>query len=219
MKYKDLIDNVSKLEEEYELTECIYFGAIEKLGEVQEDISKIDDVKHIRRIIRLFLINWGMMNRVVGRKDLEWKKLGETLRSLEKEFRELRDRKFLTTNFNENTISNAIRTIYGKLDPFPYLGSPTTLSKILHLLNPEIFVMWDNEIVKEYKKRNFRVSTTAEGYLEFLKDAQKEIKEALNDYQKESGKQLDEIEKELRARRDNRTLARIVDEYNWMITR
>jgi hypothetical protein len=219
MKYKDLIDNASKLEEEYELTECIYFGAIEKLGEVQEDISKIDDVKHIRRIIRLFLINWGMMNRVVGRKDLEWKKLGETLRSLEKEFRELRDRKFLTTNFNENTISNAIRTIYGKLDPFPYLGSPTTLSKILHLLNPEIFVMWDNEIVKKYKKRNFRVSTTAEGYLEFLKDAQKEIKEALNDHQKESGKQLDEIEKELRARCDNRTLARIVDEYNWMITR
>jgi len=219
MKYKDLIDNVSKLEEEYELTECIYFGAIEKLGEVQEDISKIDDAKHIRRIIRLFLINWGMMNRVVGRKDLEWKKLGETLRSLEKEFRELRDRKFLTTNFNENTISNAIRTIYGKLDPFPYLGSPTTLSKILHLLNPEIFVMWDNEIVKKYKKRNFRVSTTAEGYLEFLKDAQKEIKEALNDHQKESGKQLDEIEKELRARCDNRTLARIVDEYNWMITR
>jgi len=219
MKYKDLIDTVSKLEEEYELTECIYFGAIEKLKEVQENISKIDDVKHIQRVIKLFLINWGMMNRVVGRKDLDWKKLGETLRSLEKEFRELRNRKFLTIDFNENTISNAIRTIYDRLDPLPYLGSPTTLSKILHVLNPEIFVMWDNEIVRKYKRRNFRVNTTAEGYLEFLKDAQKEIKEALNDYQKESGKQLCEIEIDLRNRCNNRTLARIVDEYNWMITR
>jgi hypothetical protein len=219
MKYKDLIDNISKLEDEYELTECIYFGAIEKLKEVQEDVSKIDDVKHMQRIIKLFLINWGMMNRVVGRKDLEWKKLSETLRSLRNEFRELRDKKFSTINFNENAISNAIRTIYGKLDPFPYLGSPTTLSKILHLLNPEIFVMWDNEIVKKYKRRNFRVNTTPEGYLEFLKDTQKEIKEALNDCQKESGKQLDEIEKELRTKCNNRTLARLVDEYNWMTTR
>jgi hypothetical protein len=62
----------------------MYFGALEKLKEVQEDLGKLDDVKHVRRVIKLFLIQWGNMNRVVGRKSIEWNRLGETLRNLEK---------------------------------------------------------------------------------------------------------------------------------------
>jgi hypothetical protein len=215
MKYKDLSDNVNKFEEEYELIELIYFGAIEKLREVQKDLSKIDDVKHIQRIIKPFLVNWGMMNRVVGRKGLNWKKLGETLRNLEKEFGLLRDKKFLTINFNEQVISDSIKTIYGKLDPIPYIGSPTTTSKILHLLNPEIFVMWDNAIVEEYHRKNRRVDYTARGYLEFLKETQKAVLEAFIEHEKETGKTLDKIEEELESKY-KKTITKIIDEYNWV---
>jgi hypothetical protein len=219
MKYKELVDSTDKLEEEYDLTECIYFGAIEKLREIQNDLRKLDDVKDIRRVIKLFLINWGNMNRVVGREGLKWKQLGETLRSLENEFRMLRGRKFLTINLNDATIAAAIKEIYSRLDPIPYLGSPTTISKILHLLNPEIFVMWDNSIVEKFHRMNHCINYTSEGYLEFLKVAQKEIKEALDERQKETGKSLDEIEQEICLRYKSKTLARIVDEYNWMTTR
>ena len=125
MRYERFIEHVNEFEENYELTELVYFGAIERLKEVQKDCSKVDDVKHIQRVIKLFLISWGMMNRVVGRKNLKWKKLGETLRNLEKDFALLRDKRFLTVNFNDKAISEAIRTIYGELDPIAYLGSPT----------------------------------------------------------------------------------------------
>jgi len=219
MKYQELADNVDKFEEEYELIECIYFGAIEKLGEAQNDLNKLDDIKHIRRVVRLFLINWGSMIRVVGREGTKWKQLSETLRGLENEFKELRGKKLLTINLNDPIIAGAVKTIYSRLDPIPYLGSGTTISKILHLLNPEIFIMWDNAIVEKFHRMNHCINYTSEGYLEFLKVAQKEIKEALDERQIETGKSIDEIEQAIRFRYKNKTLAKIIDEYNWMTAR
>jgi hypothetical protein len=216
MKYDDLINKVDKIEEETELTECIYFGAIDKLEDVQKDLTKLDDVKHLRRVIKPFLIQWGMMGRVVGREGLDWVKLGLTLRSLETEFKELTDKRLSTIDFGNAKISTAIKSIYEKLDPIAYIGSPTTVSKILHLLIPEVFVMWDNEIKKVYKKKNSRIRETPEGYLEFLKETQRELIEALDDRSKEVSKELDEIEQEIRYKYKNKTLAKIVDEYNWI---
>lgn len=216
MKYKDLIDKVDKLEEEIELTECIYFGALEKLRNVKEDLGKLEDTQHIRRVIKPFLIQWGMMGRVAGREGLDWKKLGEILRSLEKEFGELRGKRFVLINFDEVKISSIIKNIYGKLRSVPYIGGLTSAPKILHLLNPEIFVMWDNDIRKLYKNKNNRIRDTPEGYLEFLKEVQRELKEALEDRQKETGKGLDETEQEIRSRYKHKTLTRIIDEYNWI---
>lgn len=217
MKYKDLIDKVDKLEEEVELTECIYFGAIERLRAVQQDISKLDNVQHIRRVIKPFLIQWGMMGRVVGREGLDWMELGETLRNLEKEFWELKGKRFLTINLNEEKVSSAIKTIYRKVRSIPYIGGLTSTPKILHLLNPEIFVMWDDAIRKEYKKKNSRIQDSPQEYLEFLREMQQELKEAIEDRQEETGKGLDEIEQEIRRRYKNKTLARIIDEYNWAV--
>jgi hypothetical protein len=216
MKYKDLIDKVDKFEEEIELTECIYFGAIKGLKDAQVDLNKLDDIQHVRRIIKPFLIQWGNMGRVVGREGLDWKKLGKTLRGLEAEFAKLRNRKFIYTDFKEEKFSIAIKEIYDELDIISYLGSPTAISKILHLLNPEIFVMWDNDIRKSYRKKNKCVLDTSEGYLEFLKEVQRELEEALEDRQRETGKGLGEIEQEIRIRYKHKTLARIVDEYNWI---
>lgn len=216
MQYENFIETIDEFEEDYELIELLYFGAIERLRDVQKDVSKLDDLKHIQRIMKLFLISWGMMNRVVGRKNLDWKKLGETLRSLEKEFELLRDKKFLNIDFNDETLSHAIKTIYGKLDPIPYLGSPTTISKILHLLNPEIFVMWDNAIVNFYHEIDPDVDYSASGYLEFLKLTQKTIIVTLSKFERETEKSLDNIEAELRRKYQNKTTTKLIDEYNWM---
>jgi hypothetical protein len=216
MKYLELIEDVDRFEKEYELTECMYFGAIEKLKDVQKNLEKLDDVQHVERVIKLFLIQWGNMNRVVGREGLDWKRLGEKLSSSENDFSVLRNKKLLLIDFDDPTVSNVIVKIYEKLDPLPYLGSPTTISKILHLLNPEVFVMWDNAIVEKYREMNHGVNYTSRGYLEFLKVTQKEIKEALKERQKATGKRLDEVENEIRLRCKNKTLAKIVDEYNWI---
>ena len=217
MRYRELIDKVDKLEKESELGECVYLGAIEKLRDARANLRRLDDVEDVQRVIRPFLIQWGMMGRVVGRQGLEWKRLGRTLQNLEGEFQKLRGKRLLLAKLDEEQVASAIKNIYRKLDPIPYLGSPTTVSKILHLLNPELFVMWDNDIRKGYKKKNRLIRDTPEGYLEFLKETRKELKEALGDRQQETGKVLGEIEQEIRHRYKNKTLARIVDEYNWWV--
>ena len=212
MKYKVLIENVDKYKYK---TEHIYFKTIADLEYLRKDLSKLDETKHLIGIVKPFLIKWGRMGRVVGRDGLDWKGLCERLRSLETEFGNLREEKFRTIDFEKDEISHSITSIYGKIDPLEYLGSPTTISKTLHLFNPEIFVMWDSDIRKKYRSRNRRIQHNADGYLEFLKESQKEIMEALNDNKKETGKELDEIEQEIREKYENKTLAKIIDEYNY----
>ncbi|MGD0994424.1 MAG: hypothetical protein ABR909_02740 [Candidatus Bathyarchaeia archaeon] len=216
MHYKEFVDTISDLEQEYELTELVYFGAIERLKDVQKDVSRLDDVKHVQRVMKLFLICWGM-NRVVRRKGVDWKRLADSIRKLEPEFTVLRNKRFLTPRlFEDKAVFDAIKKIYGELDSIPYLGSPTTLSKILHLLNPEIFVMWDNAIEREYHKLNRHIDYSANGYLEFLKDAQKGFLLILSEYHRETGKTIDVIEQELKSQHQNRTMTRLIDEYNWV---
>jgi len=212
MRYKELFDSVNKY---CYRKEPIYFEAIADLEELRKDLTKLDDTKHLFGIVKPFLIKWGRMGRVVGRDGLDWRGLGEGLRSSEKDFGNLRKERFQTVDFEVDRISDSITNIYGKLDPLPYLGSPTTISKTLHLLNPEIFVMWDKDIRKGYKKKNSRIRNNPEGYLEFLKETQKLIRNALNDCKRETGKELDEIETEIRSKHKNITLAKIIDEYNY----
>jgi hypothetical protein len=214
MRYEEFVKRVNKY---HYKNESIYFEAIADLEELRKDLAKLDCTKHLIGIVKPFLIKWGRMGRVVGREGLDWRGLGERLRSSEKDFGNLREEKFQTIDFEKDEISDSITTTYGKLDPLPYLGSPTTISKTLHLLNPEIFVMWDIGIRNRYKKKNNYVLCNSGGYLEFLKETQSEIREALNDRQKMTGKDLDRIEKELRKKYENKTLAKLVDQYNYGI--
>jgi len=215
MRYDDLVEKVDELENDAELSECIYIGAMQRLENVRKDLRILDDVKHVRRVIRPFLIQWGMMSRVAGRQDLDWKTLGVIIRELESEFDKIRNSKLFTYDFNNQTNSQTIRTIYSRIREIPYLGGQTSATKILHLFNPEIFVMWDIDILKDYNSRNSKVSSNPHGYVEFLKEVQKELRELLTEQSKKTGKKIEDIELELRKRYNNKTLARIIDEYNW----
>lgn len=214
MRYEEFVKQVNKY---YYKKEPIYFEAIADLEELRKDLTKLDDTKHLIGIVKPFLIKWGRMGRVVGREGLDWRGLGERLRSSEKDFGNLREERFQTIDFEKDEISDSITTIYERIDPLEYLGSPTTISKTLHLLNPEIFVMWDIGIRNRFKKKNSYILCNSGGYLEFLKETQREIREALNDRQKMTGNDLDKIEKELRKKYENKTLAKLIDQYNYGI--
>lgn len=217
MMYKDLIENVTELERNIGATEPIYFESVERLSDVRDDLRRLDTDRHLLGIIRPFLIRWGTMARVVGREGLDWKGFCQKLHDLEPEFASLRGKKFITLDFEDKAISSAIKTAYGELRLFPQLGGPTSVSKVLHLPNPEIFVMWDGNIRRVYNHKNRLVNEFSEGYLEFLKQAQREISEAFKDCQSKSGKGYDMIEKETRSKFRNKTLARIIDEYNYSV--
>ena len=212
MRYEEFAKQVNKY---HYKNESIYFEAIADLEELRKDLAKLDCTKHLIGIVELFLIKWGRMGRVVGREGLDWRGLGDGLRSSEKDFGNLRKERFQTINFERDKISDSITTIYGKLDHLPYLGGATTISKTLHPLNPEIFVMSDVKIRERYGHKNSRIRDNPEGYLEFLKETQKEIRDALNDRKKETGQGLDEIENEIRNKYGNITLAKIIDELHF----
>jgi hypothetical protein len=216
MKFKDLVAVVDEFEKENELVECLYFGAIQRLANVRNDLGTLDEVQHIRRVIKPFLIQWGMMGRVVGRENLDWALLTKTLKSFEENFRELREARLLKASFNDPQIAGTVMSVYDRLDKIPYIGSPTNIPKILHLFNQEIFVMWDYDIREWYRStKNRHIDDTGQGYIYFLDACKSELAEALDDRKRETGQEVDELERELRSRYRNKSLARIVDEYNW----
>ncbi len=215
MKFDELIRRVDEVNEPESLDQA-YFHSTNALATVRGDLRRLNDAKDLLEIVKPFLVGWGGLARVVGRQNLDWSLLGQALRGLEKEFAEIRNKRFLTIDFNDEKISNAVKTIYSKLDPLRCFGSPTTISKVLHLLNPEIFVMWDSGIRKMYRTKDAHVRETPEGYLKFLRDVQKDLLEALNDETRTTGMTLDQVERETRDRYKGKTIAKIADEYNWV---
>ncbi len=142
-----------------------------------------------------------MMVRTLARKDVDWAQLGHVLRNLEPHLETLRKKSFLHIRFDDKEISKNIKEAYEDLNNVKHVGA-TAVSKILHLMNPEIFVMWDEKICDMYN-----VKGSANGYLEFLEKNQRLLKGIFTE--KECAK--------LRSKFGNKTLAKLIDEFNWYI--
>lgn len=101
-------------------------------------------------------------------------------------------------------------------------GSPVAASKVLHVLAPHFFVMWDNAISAGYGCGIIYNTAIAmnEKYYNFLVRIQSELREAIQSYAdshsiKNFVDASNALIRELHA--DGRkTLAKIIDEYNFM---
>jgi len=92
----------------------------------------------------------------------------ETIKKVEGILHSLKNKEFKTIDFNEH--SNEIKKAFNllvKIKGVQKTGTP----KVLHLLFPKIFVMWDSYIRKHY---GFKKGD-ADDYLNFLKLIQKEF--------------------------------------------
>ena len=130
---------------------------------------------------------------------------GETLEDMDFEkMRSLGDEKLKN--------SDIIRRIFDKTSDMGTYGyRPVPASKLLHMINPKLFVMWDNNIGREYVPK-----LDGDHYAyEFLPRMQQEANEAIETFMKDMG--LDRIAaiKEIE-NRYGRTLAKLVDEYNYI---
>lgn len=67
---------------------------------------------------------------------------------------------------NEQVVENIIK-LYDSLDSIPKIND-TSASKILHVLKPDLFVMWDNEIRRHFSQGLMR-KTGSNPYIHFLK--------------------------------------------------
>ncbi len=105
-------------------------------------------------------------------------------------FDKLEDKNLESVDFTE--IREDVEELYNILSAIKgvkYTGA----SKIMHLKNPKLFIMWDGYIKERYGLRK----GTADDYVNFLKKMQ-------------------EMFKDIRWEREDKTLAKAIDEYNYV---
>jgi hypothetical protein len=85
-------------------------------------------------------------------------------------------------------------------------------SKTLHMINPKLFVMWDNSICNSYQ---LKLDAPSYSY-KFLQMMKKEANEAINTYMLDHNLSREEAVKQIESKFNGKTLAKLVDEYNWI---
>lgn len=117
---------------------------------------------------------------------------------------------FSIENIELPATSEDIDNIYDSLINLKYVGihnmSDACASKFLHLMIPELFVMWDKNI-KPY--RNYKYSDFLLKMQQFAKNIKEEF---LNKY---PGKKIDDYLMESLGYSVKKPLAKYIDEYNW----
>jgi len=115
-----------------------------------------------------------------------------------------------TCDFNSRQVQDEIIAAFNCL-LFGTWGAETVVSKVLHFLNPSLFVMIDSPIMMHFSKSG------SQGYLEFLHDMQREAVEVLNDFQQLSlSGRLEEFLSRALDYKGIRPLTKLIDDYNWI---
>ena len=94
----------------------------------------------------------------------------------------------------------------------------TGASKIMHVLVPELFVMWDDTIRCAYGCRVTSEMEAGEKYFKFLKRAQRVARDVVDSYRIENSCSVREAERRIRRELYEGgfyTIARLLDQYNF----
>jgi hypothetical protein len=75
----------------------------------------------------------------------------------------------ITVNRNLRAVREAIAQCYLILRDKVHGFGPTVTSKLLHVLQPRLFVMWDNRILDHYHRHNQQVQDSGSGYCAYLR--------------------------------------------------
>jgi len=203
---KEIIDLVEQHEEIWRYSEKIlYDRCIKDMKKAR--LCEIEE-KDVNGPVKTFLINWGQMGRVLGRENKEgWEKnlvykLREICKELEK-FRKLKLENTILSN-HEDEIKKCYRKIRSTI-------GPVAATKVLHLLCPDFFPMWDNAIRKKIsneceEKSGVRIGDSEKGYYKYM--------EVIQGFVKRYNKILSNLNNKYK-----QSKLRIVDRYMWFVTR
>ncbi len=180
ISYEDLIEAHNSKEAQYDKA---YKELISSIKDSWQDLDSIID----------FVRRWNKRVPIGKNKD----KIKEVILSLKEEFEIFKDSCIESFYFTPDNI-DLIKKIYDTLSKTVLKSTGTT--KLMHGMNPNLFVMWDKGIYDHYG-----CYPNSVGYIRFMESMQEIIGEILNQHDKEK------IIKET-----NRTLPKLVDEYNWM---
>lgn len=131
----------------------------------------------------------------------------------------------LKVSGQRSTVADAVEVCYRIFRATSYIGATAT-GKVLHVLNPELFVMWDRPILN-YLSRKSAISDSPQGYRIFLQQMNREAVHICSSFTaavlnppSESGDSPDAYLSRQMNYNPPKTMAKYLDEYNWVtITR
>ena len=188
------------------LPDIVYHRTINMLKEVVQN-ERIDR-RVVYKSIIMFLELWGGLQRNTDR--IEPDELTDAVRNVVNLINstELKELDILSADIN--AVGELIKMAFKRLKAVNNIGG-TGASKILHILHPKLFIMWDKKIALSYGCKQ-----TPEGYLKFLRKMQNMIVQLLREISIK--KRITPAEaRNFLERRFNKPITKIVDEYNWLI--
>ena len=203
----DTISEATQLFTRYTGADVVYADCVDYLSKV-ENLSKIGNEEVIKIID--FLVEWKCRGLVSSRSEnrkkmsVQVKDIKETLKSLNNEFKKLQGYTLRDIPLENEDIKNTILTIYEKVDSIKWIGA-TAASKIMHVINPHLFMMWDNDIRSKGKGYGYEGGSSNQ-YMEFMEKMKGIAIRLKTDPEKEI--EIKIIKK--------RTLAKLIDEANYM---
>lgn len=182
---------------------------LERLRNNPDELS----IREISEHVILFLNRWKCMVKD-DRATAEATK--RVLVQSNRVLRNLRSKTILDIDNLSDLQRNEMVSVYSQFDLIPHFG-PTAVSKIVHILKPDLFVMWDDAILRHYAKMNPQINGTGKGYLAFLSTISKMGHEVIRDFRKSYPMGEPEIFlcKKL-GYSLRKSLAKFIDEYNWI---
>jgi len=184
MKYEDLIN--SHRAEEFQVDDAYNKAYRELILPIKDPWQNLDSIIE-------FVRKWSRRVPIGKNKD----EIREVVISLKKEFETIKHYNLEDLEFTPKN-RESIMKIFDKLSATVLKYTGTT--KLMHGMNPDLFVMWDKGIGKHYG-----CAPNSMGYIHFMRLMQEKIQEILKNHSKE------EIIEETGV-----SLPKLIDEYNWV---
>lgn len=77
---REFVRKVRACESAFWFGEHVYSKALEELEAARADPGMLE-ARHVREVVKTFLAQWGRVGRTVDRRDVDWERLAERLRS------------------------------------------------------------------------------------------------------------------------------------------
>jgi len=194
-EFSSLVDSY---ESRYKELDSTYVTALQDFK--RKKLSKLN-YSDVEFVLHPYLLKWGKMGRVLGIKGC--KRIGDKLRKMDLQLTKLRQEALSTVDLD--LMSSEFADIYDEIMNTKWKSEkgktkrvgPTAASKALHLVAPNLFIIWDRAIRNRYIFKE-----NGAEYVRFLVNMQiwlKKLKSPIGALQ----------------RRYRKSCTKIMDEYNW----
>lgn len=150
-----------------EKSQKAYSESINFIGKIDFENITEDNIKRLQQVVKDYLYQWGRMQQLLGRPDYRDHWVSYVVKEIvsNQKLKDFRDKDLVDEKLEE--IKEDIKKCYKK---FENIVGRIGASKILHLVCPHFFPLWDN-IIANAHRNEFKTKiqfATSEEYYRFM---------------------------------------------------